>query len=347
MRSNSTLTALAAAVAAFSVQTACSKPVEPAAEATPTAAAANEGSAAPAAAAPPTAEGTGAAAPSSSPPAPTGPVGDTCLTAEPLELSTDGTTVTVNGTLLGYGSETGSAIIPPVDFDFANGDRFYAIDVAAGDRLIIDVDDRDTFDSAVYVTRDCTQIIPNIAGGGNTGRDKAATVVEITVPGRYYLAVGNIWGDAEREFTLSVQRLNAVQVAAVRFGNIGADNCAEAPILTAPSWVEGDLSAATDSSGSTLAAGYEWIGKDQFFAIDLMAGQKIALNLNDLGGFDGGLYIARDCANLSASVVEGWDTTDNDEARIFRAPAFGRYFIVVDAYADANAGGPYRLTVSP
>jgi hypothetical protein len=123
-----------------------------------------------------------------------------------------------------------------------------------------------------------------------------------------------------------------------------ADRCASAPLIRAPITIRGDLTMATsDSNEMSTATGYAWSGRDHFFAIDAAAGQSFTLTLVD-NGWDGGVYVFRNCAAINATTVAGLDTT-SARPLVFVARTTGRYYIAVDAW-QPNTGGPYVFTVS-
>lgn len=124
-----------------------------------------------------------------------------------------------------------------------------------------------------------------------------------------------------------------------------ADHCATAPLIAAPVTITGDLTGAVSDSNEPIAiTNYAWLGRDHFFAIDLQAGQPLTLSLIEQG-WDGGVYIFRNCAAIAATTVAGLDTS-RTRPLTFTAPAAGRYIIAVDAW-QPNTGAAYTFSVVP
>ena len=126
----------------------------------------------------------------------------------------------------------------------------------------------------------------------------------------------------------------------------GGDHCADARLIAAPATIVGDLTTRTDDSNARIeVTGYAWAGRDDFFAMDLQAGQTVTLALDDHSAFDGGIYVFQNCANIPGTVVGGLDTNVS-RPFVFSPPAAGHYIFAVDSWI-ANTGGPYTLTVTP
>ncbi len=119
------------------------------------------------------------------------------------------------------------------------------------------------------------------------------------------------------------------------------------PAAGAAAWeFEGDLSGmGSDYSNEVPTTGYSWVGRDMFFSFEASEGDRIEVSLDDSSGFDGGVYIVHDCSDIDGSQGDGHDTTTGNPA-VLTINHTGTNYLVVDAWADPEAGGPFTLTVA-
>ncbi|MCA3278320.1 MAG: M10 family metallopeptidase C-terminal domain-containing protein [Roseomonas sp.] len=115
--------------------------------------------------------------------------------------------------------------------------------------------------------------------------------------------------------------------------------------------VPGDASTTvTLAIGASLNGAVNTSGDRDWFAVDLVAGQRYSISL------DGAAYISYGALsdpylrlrNASGSLVAQDDDSGSgyNSLLTFTASATGRYYLDVGAYNDAGSGG-YRLTISP
>ncbi len=287
--------------------------------------------------------------------------------------------VTLTGTLIGAVSDSNDRIAV-TGYTWAGRDHFFAIDLQAGQPLTLSLVEQG-WDGGIYIFQNCAAIAATTVAGRDTSAMRPLT---FTAPaaGRYLIAVDAWQPNTGAGYTLTVTpgitapvipglnipmppiplpQMPTIQmpptpppvVPVMPPTAMGpaipampiADSCMTAQPVPVPSTVTGDLTNATaDSNARIEVSHYAWAGRDHFFALILTAGQHVRLNLTE-AGWDGGLYIFRDCANIPGSVVAGRDTTSSTPLD-FVAPATGRYILAVDAYV-ANTGSGYTLTISP
>jgi hypothetical protein len=268
-----------------------------------------------------------AAAPAGPPP------GDTC--ASPIEATfTDGVFTTA-GTLTGF-TNTLDDRIEQTGYSWTGHEIFYAMDIPAGTRVEVTLDDKGEFDGGVYVLTDCANPVQSVF----TGLDTTATTPHsyVSPGGRQILVVDSWMGATTGTYNLTVRTTTP---------NGQGDACTNPiplPFVGNTATFNGTLAGFSNTIDDTIAVtGYSWTGHDIFFTFEAAQGESFTFTLDDKGEFDGGLYLLTDCGNPVGSVVGGLDTTPTRPLS-WAAPAAGRYVLVVDAWMGATQGN-YTLTV--
>jgi hypothetical protein len=253
-------------------------------------------------------------------------------------------------------------------------DHFYAIDMLAGQTIALTLNDQvdptRNFDGGVYVFRNCMAVNATTVAGRDTSTGGTPVTFMAMVAGRYYIAVDAWIENTGGPYTLTVtpgvpgamanptppsmpmpMPMPPPTVAPPAMGGVSpvmpmANNCVTAQPIAVGMTVSGDLRTGSAVSNDRIeATGYAWAGPEHYFALTLAAGQQVSITFNDLGRFDGGIYVATSCANITGSVVGGADTSATSPFR-FTAPATARYIVVADAWI-AGTGGAYTLSVTP
>ncbi len=131
-------------------------------------------------------------------------------------------------------------------------------------------------------------------------------------------------------------------------GMQAADTTADAPVIDGPMTVLGTTAAlADDYQDPSACTGYTASGRDGVYAVNLISGQELTLDLAyDEGGPDAVIYVAADATSPDLNCDDGADAAvDHTESMVFTAPADGLYYIVVDSYYT-DEGGPFTLELA-
>ncbi len=255
-------------------------------------------------------------------------------------------------------------------------DATYVVTAPAGD--VVQIDITVDFNVGLYVVTDCADTTTCLDGVDEF--DSASlTVVSTGVP--LYIIVDSYSATASGAYDLTVgvqtptctpglrtctdgfniELCNAFGVAGEIYpcdqtctvGQTSCDaggSCATAiPVLQSGSiagtWYPWQSNYSPDDNG--LCTGYDAVGPENVYSVDLIAGQTLTASLTPTGfNQDTSLYLITDCAAVEASCLDG-DDSFGTETITYTATAPITVYIVADNYDSAINDDPtYDLTVS-
>lgn len=123
------------------------------------------------------------------------------------------------------------------------------------------------------------------------------------------------------------------------------DLCAGAIDASAGGTFTGNLDDYNnDYSPASSCTGYSAVGPDATYFIQGNAGDVVTVTMS--GNFDNSLYAVTDCADVTATCLDGSDVagSSSNEVIQFVLPSTDPVFVVADAYGTFNSG-PFTLTV--
>ncbi len=216
-----------------------------------------------------------------------------------------------------------------------SGDVAYRVDLAAGERLQASL--QTTWDSALYLVRDCAMAAASCVAGQDNGNPEEVDYTAMAA-GTFFLIVDG-YGSAAGSFDLDVTVSPPVQ---------GGDTCQTAvPIPTGGgSFQASTAGMAADYAANVSCTGYETRGPDMVYAASLGAGDVVEVLAEFDAAHDGTVYATDDCATLGTSCLVGSDEggRGRDERLRFVARRAAPHYVVVDAEGPTWVGG-HDLTV--
>jgi hypothetical protein len=255
-------------------------------------------------------------------------------------------------------------------------DATYVVTAPAGD--VVQVDLTMDFNADLYIVTDCADITTCLAGD-DAYDSTSLTVVSTGVP--LYIIVDSYSATASGAYELTVgvqtpsctpglrtcvdgfniELCNSFGVSGEVYpcdqtctpGQTSCDaggSCATAiPVLQSGSiagtWYPWQSNYSPDDSG--LCTGYDALGPENVYAVNLVAGQTLTASLTPTdGNQDSSLYLITDCAAVETSCLDG-DDSFGTETVTYTATANITVYIVADNYDTAIYDDPtYDLTVS-
>lgn len=214
-------------------------------------------------------------------------------------------------------------------------DVAYRVTLAAGERLQATL--TASWDSALYVVRDCAMVTASCVDGSDSGNPESVDWVA-TSAGNVFLIVDG-YNNAAGDFSLTVSISPPVQ---------GGEVCPTAVAI--PAGGGGFMSTTTGLSNDydppATCAGYRQPGPDRVYVTTLGRGDVVEALGQFAPTLDGSLYAVTDCASLT-SCVGGADVgvDGEDEALRFVAQQAGPHYLIVDAPVTGLAGA-HELTVT-
>ncbi len=241
--------------------------------------------------------------------------------------------------------------------DGGGPDRFFALDVGADDRAVLELVGPQG--GLLWVSTDCARMSGTCAGAGESALGRPGRVV-LPASGRaqtYVVAVDGLTsadvGTWELRTRLRPQCVaDAECVAPLRCDDYACvappanDRCDGAAVVTltdGAAVIEGSTGAARDDFVSPACASPN-SAQDVVFAVDVPAGAAELRARITAATWDPIVSIRSVCGTSTAELTCD-DDSDADllpDARLAR-PAAGRYFVIVDGYAGA---GPFTLELT-
>ncbi|MBW2537697.1 MAG: hypothetical protein JRI55_39795, partial [Deltaproteobacteria bacterium] len=273
---------------------------------------------------------------------------DTCIGAASLtwssgKASTTGDTSTATDTVnLSFSGSTSSPTPGP--------DRFYAVELTAGQAYKVTVTPTGSFVPAVYVLQSCTNPATSCVAGADSGSPGGSAVTTLTpkTTGTYFIGVDYsappFIPESSGPFTLTVEKFVPAQ----------NDSCASAEALT---WSSGKASATGDTSlavddvnlstpypGNCMFKGTP--GPDLFYSVAVTGGKAYKVTVTPTTPWPAAVYVFESCTNPAGTCLAGLEYPPPTGAAVtFTAPKTGNLLIGVDSAAMPGGGGPFTVTV--
>lgn len=218
----------------------------------------------------------------------------------------------------------------------ANGpDVVFSVDLAAGERLLAEVDA--PWDASLYVLRDCAQPRTSCLGGSDAGNPER---VDLTAPATatYFIVIDG-FGSNQGDFALTV----VVSPPAAS----GGDTCATAIAVPAGGGVFSSTTQglANDLDPGPSCTGYPAAGPDRVYRVDLGAGDVVEAVATFESTLDGALYAVTGCTPIAGCGGSDLGLAGQPEGLRLVADAAGPRYVVVDA-ERAGASGTHELRVT-
>ncbi|MFU8802333.1 MAG: hypothetical protein ACNA8W_00850, partial [Bradymonadaceae bacterium] len=290
--------------------------------------------------------------------------GDYCADAMVLE---PGVTVTGNwdGEIT-FAPGSGTFGQCTIDQNIQGIDTFYAVDVLAGEVVLVDFESEDWLSGLVYIVEDCLGIDSCVA---YAGRNASRLYYEATEDRRIYVVVdsssSSLTLGTDRYYTLHMSKGMAGECApgarqcmgddalycsgygfwervACDEGGCEEDRCAEPlgdhcgdPIVINAS---GSFSTGFADATRSINPGVgtcviyedeEPVGQDRIFAVDLQAGEILRASIGTTN-FRANMYILDSCIDDVSEACKAHAPRRQDLE--FLAEATGTYYLVVDSY---------------
>jgi len=200
--------------------------------------------------------------------------------------------------------------------------RTYSIDGASVDTYL-----------ELYANDCATMLASNDDGGGNL----FSLIQNYAAPytGVYNIKVRGYSGTSAGNYGLELR----CAVPPPPAENDTCDGAIDIPRCSAGS-LSGDLTNyRNDYDPITGCTGYNALGKDAVYKMDLQAGDQVTFTFVQ-PNWDASLYAVTDCVNLDC--VDGADAgvTGDPETISFTAASAGTYYIILDTYGT-DTGGPW------
>lgn len=259
-----------------------------------------------------------------------------------------------------------------------SSEAVFYVDAEAFDRILVQQHSA-VFDSVLWVSQGCDQPQRScVAGADRTGYNSAETL-DFVVPeaGRYFIFADSYSGQPQGMFTLDVEVIPAVctplSAACIDDQTLGickADRSGYEPYACnggcandACGQPRGDICAdSVDASGGEFfgtfenlqalssppfggCTGFEALGPEAFYAVELEAGQTVTATLSNISGTtDLSLYILGACGQ-SDTCLAGSDRYGSiSETTQYTATIAETVYVVADSY-DPDSQGEYRLFI--
>jgi hypothetical protein len=151
-------------------------------------------------------------------------------------------------------------------------------------------------------------------------------------PGTYFLVVdgadANAFGAAS--VSLQLDDLGALEAA-----------CRAAPMIRPGQQVRADTTGSTDRFQASCAGGAR--SPDLIYRLQVRRRSLVRIS-SEQAGWDGAIYIRRDCLDAATELGCDDDAGDNRHSLVQTILEPGTYFVFVDGYAQGNQG-PFTLDV--
>lgn len=253
------------------------------------------------------------------PAAGSGAPGDTCASAVPYQpgvatrIDTIGLADDLSGSCGGRGAP----------------DHVYRLDVQRRARLQASFGRGTDLAGVMYLQRTCGDATTEIACTTSAAR---GAIDETLAPGTYYLVVDGESGDS---FGVAELSINLVDLDAL------AQVCRSAPLLRPGTQTRGDTSSSSDRFQASCAGGAR--SADLVYRLEIRRRSFVRI-ASEQTGFDGALYLRRDCLDMSSELGCNDDVGDTRHSMVETTLDRGTYYVFVDGWASGNQG-PFTLDV--
>ncbi|MCK6549686.1 pre-peptidase C-terminal domain-containing protein [Myxococcota bacterium] len=262
---------------------------------------------------------------------------ETCADAPPLDVSGTPEWYTTSGKVNDYSPNSGGC----TGYTAGGPDRAYAITVAAGDQLVLDLAPSG-YDASIYVVSSCADVTGSCIAGADRGLSGGAESLApvFQQAGTYHVIVDGFLS-AQGSGTLTARRARG-------------DTCADPYVVPASGGTFAGTTAgygadvgAASSSGS--CTGYSQTGRDAIYRVTIPAGDTLTASLTST--WDAALYLVSSCASAATTCVAGQDDgSPEDVTWTNTTGAAVTYDLVVDAWQPSTTTvtreGNYTLTVT-
>lgn len=224
---------------------------------------------------------------------------------------------------------------PPLSctgFREQGADRAYRLHSQEGDVVEVQSAFDAGLDGALYVVRDCNNIMSCIAGAD---RNPAGQPEDLRYVARgaadHYIIVTSYAPGSSGGHDLAVRP----------YSGATCQSAAPLNITNVPEFFSTRGHANTYSPSSNGCTGYSEAGPDRAYSVRLNAGDQLNVLLHP-DGYDAALYAVSNCADVNGSCFAGSDRViSGDESIAPVVQQSGTYYVIADAF---SAGGTGALT---
>jgi len=247
----------------------------------------------------------------------------------------------------------------PASWTMDGLDHVYALDLAVGDVLEIDVtvDGTSTpeFDPALIISDSCSNRVQCLGAADSGGDAEAETLTfEAETAGTYFVSVDSGYA-AEGEY--ASHAYGAYTLNMMKY-SIEACTANETVAMDSLPWTgDYELNAADDQDITASCMGETVTGSDKVFSVALTADQEVIVTVEPIAtptkadtDFDPFVYMMdATCYNIGpdATCLAGANRygAGMTESLVFTAPADGTYYIVVDTLLASVTDSHFTITV--
>ena len=247
----------------------------------------------------------------------------------------------------------------PASWTMNGLDHVYAVDLAVGDVLEIEVtvDSGSTpdYDPAVIVSDSCSNRVQCLGAADSGGDSEGETMTfEAETAGTYFVSVDSGYA-ADGEY--ASHAYGAYTLTLMKY-TIEACVADETVAIDSLPWTgDYDLNVADDQDITASCLGDTVTGSDKVFSVTLTADQEITVNVKPIApstrnglDFDPFIYMmGTTCYNIGpdATCLAGANRYGAGMAEdlVFKAPADGTYYIVVDTLQQSVTDSNFTITV--
>jgi hypothetical protein len=260
--------------------------------------------------------------------------GNGCANAAPLDLTGAPEFMSTAGKINNYSPNSGGC----TGFTEAGPDRAYSVNLRAGDQVNATVTPDGSYDVALYLVSNCSDINGSCIAGVDRSTSGPETLGAVVAQaGLYYLIVDGF--DA-----------GAGGTGTIRAGIAHGDTCGDAyQVGPTGGTFQGTTAGYANDYGSTDPAtsctGFAQQGADVAFQVTLDAGKSLDATLDST--WDSALYLITDCSASATTCVAGSDSGNPEHVTYTNSTGAAQtYFLIVSSWRlDPTNSGPYTLTI--
>ncbi|MEM1416328.1 MAG: hypothetical protein AAGH15_15575 [Myxococcota bacterium] len=210
-------------------------------------------------------------------------------------------------------------------------DVVYDLSLSARSRVRVTLQNPE-LDAVAYLQQRCGDAATEVACGTASSGANGATILDTTLAaGSYALVLDGQRADAFGKATVNVEVTDLVALAR---------SCTRAPLLRPGRTVNASTAGESDDFQSSANCAGGSRSPDRLYRIRLTRRSRVRVSMSS--EYDGSLHLRSDCVDPATEVACNDDFENNRHARLDEVLDRGTYFLVVDGFAERNAG-PFSI----